>query len=128
MADGQKKPIESVKVGDEVLAFDEKTKTLKKDKVKEFFQHDAVEYLVVNGTLKVTSNHPVYSEGKWVEIGTLKIGDKLLNSDGTPNPIVSMKKIQANVKVFNLEVNPYHTYIANGIVVHNKTKPATELP
>jgi hypothetical protein len=126
LADGKTKPIENLKVGDLVLAFDEKSKTLKKDKVKETFQHDAEEYLIVNGSLKVTSNHPVYSEGKWVEIGSLKEGENLLNSDGTPNKIVSIQKVREKVKVYNLEVNPHHTYIAGGIVVHNKKRKTSE--
>ena len=123
MADGSTRPIENVKVGDKILAFDEKTKTLKEDSVKLFFQHDGQEYLVVNDSLKVTPNHPVYSEGKWVEIGKLPIGSKLLNSQGQAEEITSIRLVREPVKVYNLEVNPYHTYIAGGVVVHNKTTP-----
>ena len=123
LASGKTLPIEALKVGDEIFAFDEKTKSLKRDKVKEFFTHDAEDYLIVNGTLKVTGNHPVYSEGKWTEIGKLKVGDKLLDSKGGPLPITSIQKIHEKVKVYNLEVNPYHTYIAGGVVVHNKPSP-----
>lgn len=120
MADGSTKPIENVKVGDLILAFDEETKTLKEDKVSKFFEHDADEYLVINENLKATANHPVYSEGKWTEIGKLKVGDKLLNAQGKPEEIKSIKLVKEPVKVYNLEVNPYNTYIASGIVVHNK--------
>jgi len=123
MADHTTRPIEKVKVGELILAFDETTKTLKEDKVKEFFEHDADEYLIVNGTLRVTANHPVYSNGKWTEIGKLKIGDTLLNAKGKEEPITSIQKIREKAKVYNLEVNPYHTYIAGGIVVHNKKMP-----
>jgi len=126
LADGSFRPIEKLKVGDWVLAFDEKTKTLKKDKVKEFFEHETEEYLIVNGHLRVTANHPVYSEGKWTEIGKLKVGDALLDHKGNPYPITSIQKVKEHVKVYNLEVNPYHTYIAGGVVVHNKAKPICE--
>jgi hypothetical protein len=33
-----------------------------------------------------------------------------------------MKVINKKVPVYNLEVNPYHTYVAGGIVTHNKFK------
>jgi intein/homing endonuclease len=122
MADGSTKAIEQVKVGDKIIAFDEKTGELKKDKVTEFFEHDAQEYLIVNGHLKVTANHLVYHNGKWVEIGKLKIGDSLLDSQGKPQQITDIKKMRASVKVYNLEVNPYHTYFAGGFLVHNKVR------
>ncbi|MFH1858497.1 MAG: polymorphic toxin-type HINT domain-containing protein [Candidatus Omnitrophota bacterium] len=122
MADGSQIPIEKVKVGDKVLAFDEATKTLKEDSVKEFVEHTADEYFVINDRLRLTEEHPVYSEGKWVEAGRLKVGDKLLNSDGKSESITSIQKVKENAKVYNLEVNPYHTYVAGGVVVHNKAK------
>jgi beta propeller repeat protein len=128
MANHKQKPIEAVKVGDKVLAFDEKTKKLKKDRVKEVFHHVADEYLVVNGYLKVTKDHPVYSNGKWIEIGKLKIGDNLFNQNGKAELIKSIEIIKEKADVYNIEVNPYHTYIAGGIVVHNKTAPQQPKP
>jgi len=94
MADGNTKPIEKVKVGDKIIAFDEKTGKFKKDKVVKFYEHETDKYLVVNGHLKVTENHPVYSDGKWVEIGKLKIGDNLLNAQGKFEAITSIKEIK----------------------------------
>jgi len=120
LVDGSFKPIEQVKVGDRIMAFDEKTRSLKPGTVSKLFQHDADAYLIINQHLKVTGNHPVYSKGKWVEIGRLKIGDTLMNARGKPEPIASIQQVTEPVKVYNLEVNPYHTYIAGGIVVHNK--------
>lgn len=123
MSDGTFKPIEKVKVGDRVMAFDEKTKELKIDKVKKVFRHQASEYLIVNKDLKVTDNHPVYSNGKWKEMGSLKVGDSLVKSDGSSLNITSITQVWHKTKVYNLEVNPYHTYVAGGIVVHNKAAP-----
>ncbi|MEW6009456.1 MAG: polymorphic toxin-type HINT domain-containing protein [Candidatus Omnitrophota bacterium] len=122
MADGSTKPIEKLKAGDSVLAFDEKTGELKPDSVTEFFHHKADKYLIINKKLKITENHPVYSDGKWVEIGKLKVGDKLVNVKGESIAITSIKEVRRKVDTYNLEVNPYHTYIAGGIVVHNKAK------
>jgi type II secretory pathway pseudopilin PulG len=128
MADGSSKPIQEVRIGDRVIAFDEKTGQFKEDRVVKFFKHRADNYLIVNNKLKVTPNHPIYSEGKVVNIGSLKLGDKLLNSQGRPEEITSIKEIKKNVWVYNLEVNPYHTYVAGGFVVHNKPPQPKEEP
>ena len=123
MADGSLMSIEDVGVGDILMAFDEETGELKEDKVSKFFKHEANEYLIINGHLRLTKNHPVYSNGEWVEIGKLKIGDNLISAMGKPEAITSIEEIAEDVSVYNLEVNPYNTYIAGGIVVHNKKAP-----
>jgi hypothetical protein len=120
LSDGSTKPIEEIKVGDEIMAFDEETSGLVKDKVSKTFAHKATEYLIINNHLKVTPNHPVYNNGEWIEIGKLNIGDSLLNSQGKTELITDIKKFNDEVDTYNLEVNPYHTYIAGGYVVHNK--------
>lgn len=120
MSDGSTKPIEKIKVGDIILAYDVEKAKIAQDKVREVFVHDTDNYLIINEELKVTGNHLVYSDGKWVEIGQLKIGDKILKQDGQYAPIKTVQKIQSNEKVYNFEVNPYHTYIANGYVAHNR--------
>jgi len=120
MANDSLKRIESVKVGDMILAIDEQTKQLKPAKVKKIFKHMTNSYLVVNGSLQVTLNHPVYHGGKWVEIGDLKVGDTLLNSEGKDIKITSLTNIFHKGEVYNLEVDSYHTFVTNGIVVHNK--------
>ena len=123
MADGTKKSIEKIKIGDRVLAFDEESGDLKEDVVKEFFVHTTHDYLLINNYLRVTKNHPVFSNGEWVEIGILKVGDTLTGSQGKPIKISSIREINhpdIDIPIYNLEVNPYHTYIAGGIIAHNK--------
>ena len=119
MADGFKKPIEEIKVGDKVLSFDEKTNQFKPDKVTKLLKHTSYEYLIVNGHLKVTPNHRVLSNGKWVEIGSLKVGNQLFNENGQAEIIHSIEKVKERVTTYNIEINPYHTYVAGGYVVHN---------
>lgn len=120
MGDGSVKAIEQIKASDTVMAFDEKTKSLQKDKVVKTFRHKSNRYLIINGNLKLTENHPVYSKEKWIEAGKLKIGDTLVNAQGQEELIISIKEVKKRVTVYNLEVNPHHTYIAVGVVVHNK--------
>lgn len=128
MSDNSLKPIEEITVGDIVFSFDEKTQQFKQAKVTQTFVHDADKYLLVNDHLRITPNHPVLSNGKWVEIGTLKIGDKLSDREGRAAVIKTIKTFNENVKVFNIEVDSYHSYVAAGYVMHNKECGAPPIP
>jgi hypothetical protein len=127
MADSTTKAIEEIEVGDVVLAYDEATGELKPDTVSKV--HDPVvwdHYFLVNGSMKLTPSHPVLSDGTWVEIGKLEVGDTLTAADGKAVPIESIETIKESVTVYNFATNPYQTYIANGIIVHNKPPIPTE--
>jgi hypothetical protein len=127
MADRSEKPIEEIKAGDMVLAYDEKTGELKPDRVK--MVHDPVVadgYLIVNEKLFLTKVHPVLTPSGWKEIGTLKVGDSLIGADKREIAIASIKLVPEQVKVYNFATNPYQTYVANGVIVHNKTPIPTE--
>ena len=128
MADGSTKAIETIQVGDLVLAYDQANGQLKPDKVVGV--HDPVvedHYLVVNGNLRLTPTHPVLSNGQFTLIGQLQLGDSLTAADGSAVTIASIERVDAPVTVYNFAVNPYATYIANGIIVHNR-KPDIEDP
>ncbi len=125
MADGSTKIIESIQAGDVILAYDEATGEMKPDQVREV--HDPIEaeyYLVVNRNLRLTPTHPMLSGSEWVEIGQLKVGDALTAMDGSTVTIDSIEIVQEKVTVYNFAVNPYGTYVADGIIVHNKKVPA----
>src|SRR5262245_9261458 len=68
MADGTKKPIEEIEVGDVVLAYDKASGEMKPDPVKRLHTPVTVDsYLLVNDHLRITTTQPVFSAGKWVE-------------------------------------------------------------
>jgi intein/homing endonuclease len=121
MADGSKKPIESIAVGDVVLAYDEKTGEMKPDRVKVVYEPaDSPGYLVINGSLKLTMIHPVLTPDGFKEIGKLKVGDRLVGADKKEIEIASIERKGDHVTVYNFHTNPYETYVANGVIVHNK--------
>lgn len=113
------KYIEELKVGDSVMSYNEKTGRKEVSRILETFVHDAEEYLVINGRLKITSEHPVFVNGEWKKAGEIEAGDRLKSVDG--EIIVLTKKIvRENLKVYNLEVGGNHNYFAEGVLVHNK--------
>lgn len=119
MSDGTTKPIETIKAGEKVLSYDFETKQFKPDKVTKVLRHVSEGYWIVNGHLKVTPNHPVLSNGQWTQIGKLKTGDVLFGVNSQAQTIKTIERIPGKIKTYNIEVNPYHTYIAGGYVVHN---------
>lgn len=168
MADGPKKKISEVEVGEEVLAYDEKSGEFKKARVTKVFESESSELIAVktgskenskSKTTFCTPEHPFLVRGKgWVEAKDLQENDAIIhvsNSDlmKIKNPMCNetirqnrngeyVKSIEhlkmgsgkgskgktwvrlagskdKKCKVYNLEVENYHTYIADGKVVHN---------
>jgi hypothetical protein len=147
LENGLTKNIEDVVVGDYVASFDLKNNEPKVSKVLNTFSKTIdkiVEYEFSNGSiLRATLDHLIYVIDKgWVnysgepeqynnvssevikpvkkiEIQKIEIGDvvKLYNGDVK---LVNMNVIEESTLVYNLsEIEKYHTYFANNILVHN---------
>ena len=126
-ADGFK-PIEEIEVGDEVLSEDETTGEVSIKKVTQTYvnETDELVHIRVNGeTISATPSHPfyVYKFG-WTLAGSLKAGDVLVLSNGELVTVewVQHELLESPIKVYNFEVEDYHTYFVgeNGVFVHNR--------
>lgn len=108
MADDSVKNIQDVQIGDLVESFDEQTMEYKPGYVSNVFHHQPEEmtdyYLIFNDDLKITPNHPVYVNGKWITAGEIQIGDYF------GKEITSIQRVYQQVPTYNFEVEPYHTY------------------
>ena len=108
MADGSLKDIEDVEVGDLVQSYDTDNDEWVAGVVTEVFHHAPEEmtdyYLIINNELRVTPNHPLYVDGKWITADELKVGD--LFGDG----IRSIEKVYERMPTYNFEVALYHNY------------------
>lgn len=114
--------IEELKVGDEILSFDEKGEICL-SKVTKTHYHEEVEPLILvkfwNGFIEVTPNHWAQNQyGSFVEIGTLTIDDAIVDGMGHLRPIISISSLEPE-SVYNLTVEPNHTFICNNVRVHN---------
>lgn len=79
--------------------------------------------------LQTTNEHPFWVDGKgWVEAGTLKVGQRILQTDGHIAVLqeTAFEAHPEGVEVFNLQVEDFHTYYvaAHGsrappVLVHN---------
>ena len=122
MADGTKKPIELVQVGDLVLSFDIDNRIFVTAKIADVLHHDAQEtdgYWFING-IGVTPDHLIYVNGAWKAAADIEIGDTLLREYETVEIVTSRQWIVAQLPTFNLHTNhETHNYFAGGVLVHN---------
>ena len=125
MADGKYKEIKDIYTGDYILTKKSPdSDELVKARVYRSAEYDGWDgYLIINNKLKVTTNHMIYVNGEWKEAGKIKIGDRLLSEGGKKEIVKSIEKNNQPITVYNIEVDEYATYFANGIYVHNAPKP-----
>ena len=117
--------IEDIKVGDEVTCFDDKGElhTSTVESINKHENQEVYKYNVWNGSaLYATPNHWVLtSENSFTEIGKLNELLTLIDINGGLKPITKVEYFRKET-VYNFIVKDYHTYIANGIRVHNGGK------
>ena len=135
------RPIEEIQAGDYVWS--ENTETGEKE-LKKVLGVSVTETTVLvhvsmeDGTeINTTENHPFYAEGKgWCAASGLEDGDILHAQDGSAVMVkdVEARQLDEAVKVYNLEIEEYHTYYVSGreVLVHNvcgvESGRASELP
>jgi RHS repeat-associated protein len=137
MADGSEKPIESIQVGEAVLAWNEETKTTFSTKVVSALHHEEKMQTLFDVELEdgrrltVNNDHPMYV----VEDGTFTFSDEFaarfakgesitfLDKKNQPIKVASLQMRRQVCKTYNLHVEGQgkngHTYYANDILVHN---------
>ena len=119
--------IETIEVGDYVWAWDELRNDVSLKRVLETYvnETDELVHVFVNGEEIVTTPpHPFYSPVKgWTDAVHLRAGDILVLVNGE---YVVVEKVQHEllenpVKVYNFQVEDYHTYYVAecGVLVHN---------
>lgn len=115
-----RRAIELVKPGDLVLARALDEEQPRWTRVEHVVEHRAAEVLTLNGVWNLTREHPVAADGRFVEAGTLRVGDEVLTQGGLAT-IVSIALAQKPRPVYDLSVGEPHTFFVDGLLVHNKS-------
>lgn len=133
------KPIETLRVGDCVTAFNEKTKDFEKKKIVRLYKNNAPDYMVrvcIDNCEPIfcTKGHPFYTKRGWINASELTTDDDVVFYNTNKfcywvrldsieifksNDLRGSAKSHFDGYVYNIEVEELHTYIANGVVVHN---------
>ncbi|MFB6833393.1 polymorphic toxin-type HINT domain-containing protein [Streptomyces hydrogenans] len=134
MADGTRKPIEEVQVGDEVLSSDPNTGLTRAEqvtaKISGFGLKRLVDITVVSeeGSQRITATdgHPFWlpSAGAWQVAGLLQAGQRLRTAAGLHVQIEEVRRrTSLAAKVYNLTVSDLRTYYVLAgempVLVHN---------
>lgn len=131
LSNGDEKNIEDIVVGDEVIGWkDGKRSNGIVSELKPTYLGDRSLYGINDLTTRFTDSHPFLTKDGWksispdegTEYGLLVVGDEI-NHEGEWITINEFKETEGeNYKqlVYNFTVEEIHSYIADGIVVHNK--------
>jgi RHS repeat-associated protein len=126
MADGTKKPIDQIKVGDKVIATDPKTGERSARTVTHVWLHqDQLAKLVLAGeTLTTTEDHPFWNatDRAWERADALAVGDSVLTADGRLAEVIRFDASTSSTgTAYNLTVAGLHTYHVGlgAVLVHN---------
>lgn len=102
-ADGEK-PIEEIKVGDQVYATDPETGESGLFTVTDTFSHTAeavMEIEIGTDRIRATPEHPFWVEGHgWTKAGDLHPGDCVASLEGKCRPVRSLRRIEGHVTVY----------------------------
>ena len=126
--------IENIKAGDYVWAWDEETGGTALKQVVETYINETTElvHVYVNGEdIVTTPTHPFYSPVKgWTSAIHLKAGDilVLVNGEYVIVEQVQHELLEAPIKVYNFQVEGYHTYYVSNcaVLVHNSCNHGKE--
>tara|TARA_Y100001963_G_scaffold65907_1_gene91800 strand:+ start:3793 stop:6684 length:2892 start_codon:yes stop_codon:yes gene_type:complete len=121
-------PIETLTLGDKVWCFDatDNKQISFIEKVWKHIPSETVNYILTitheNGSFRVTDNHYLYDKNnEYKEAKDWKVGEYLTLEDNSKTKIINIEKEDyLNDTVYNLTVNTYHNYIAEGIRLSNK--------
>ena len=121
LSDGSYKKISDLKIGDKILTKkNPESNKLVVDTVQQIKTAKESSYLIINGKLRLTSDHIIFINGNWHTAGSAQVGDTLLSQNSTPVKIFSIEKVYNITSVYNLSLKRYHTFFADNLWVHNE--------
>ncbi|MGW6823177.1 polymorphic toxin-type HINT domain-containing protein [Streptomyces sp. NPDC055005] len=142
MGDGTAKPIENIRIGDEVQAADPLTgasgsrrvdATIYTPKDRDF-TNITLDAAVGGGSLTSTGNHPFWSakSEKWTEAADLNAGDTLRLPSGGTALVAKVGHWRGLQPAYNLSVNDLSTYFVlagkTPVLVHNNRCLIADVP
>lgn len=121
------KAIEDIEVGDYVWSENPYTGEVALKQVVDTFvyEKDTLVILQINGrTIETITEHPFYVENiGWISAKYLEVGDvlRLLDDSNAVVENVEIKELDSIIKVYNFEVEDFHTYFVgeDRVLVHN---------
>ncbi|MGW0664880.1 polymorphic toxin-type HINT domain-containing protein [Streptodolium elevatio] len=137
LADGTRKAISDIQIGDQVTATDPLTGETTAERVTDVIvTHKDKEYTDVTvatptgvDTVTSTTHHPYWNQTAqlWTDAGDLKPGDQLRQPSGDLLTVLTVRSYSQTITTYNLTVERVHTYYVAGeggttvLLVHNSS-------
>ena len=123
MADGTKKNIEDIKIGDYVKSLDTETNKVNNAKVIGVIHKIDPSHLTINNLIKTVPDQKVYTKDGFKQAQNLKLDDYLLSNKNEWIKISSISGIiYENVETYDLVLDGGNTFYADGYVAHSVEK------
>ena len=119
------RPIEEIRVGDRVWAWNEETGENELAEVVRLFERETLEVFALDlegDVIETTGEHPFWVVGRgWTEAENLRADDVLTSYDDRELRLVVVERYEKPLHVYNFEVNGLHScYVSgSGVLVHN---------
>jgi hypothetical protein len=117
-------PIEQIKTGDKVWAFDEDSSAIELKEVLQTTTRECdhtIELYTAQETIETTAEHPFYTTEGWKDAADLEPGDKIITQNDETVEITETKFYYEPKQVYNFEVADWHSYFVGALawLVHN---------
>ena len=81
--------------------------------------------------IEATANHPFLTVDGWLRVDQLTLGDRVASMSPAPAgpelgwDVLTMIEPNGRQPVYDLTIDGTHNFVANGVVVHNSSGPAS---
>ncbi|MFC1856701.1 polymorphic toxin-type HINT domain-containing protein, partial [Thermodesulfobacteriota bacterium] len=124
MMDGSWKPIEAISVGDRIRGLNGGADRVRRVYSREVERVREIWCRAFDGEIKrlvTTDEHLFRVEGKdWILAREIEIGDRFIMVDGKKSHVIRNDRIARPQTVYNFEVDTYHSYFANDVLVYER--------
>ncbi len=114
------KAAKDVAMGESIIAWDIQRSSKAEARITRVEHHVSEDALVINENYCFTSVHPLLTPAGWICAEHIKLGMELCLHSGAVEPVISIRKLNHTCEVVDITATPYSTFIANGLIVHNK--------
>ena len=126
MGDGSRRPIEQVRVGDEVMSWlgGSDFGPARVTGTHSSACPAGVAVMTRSGRCVVSTADHVHlasarASSAWAVAGSVRAGMVMVDEHGRPDPVAWVEPVQLDRLVHDLDVEPTHNFVADGLVTHN---------
>lgn len=110
--------IESLKVGDVLLSYDAEDEEATTGTIVSIEESEVDEYVVINGSIKVTSSHLFWTNLGWKRSDEINLQSKLFDVNSDYIPVTKIEVVNEHTKVHNLDIENNLPFFAENVLVN----------